>query len=945
MQAVVIACVAIAAVALPLRRRPAAAPIRTVRQTMKMPSGDMAMPQTVVCGLWRTDGDFHSRIFIKNALMVAGLAVTPTLYMTDGTPFQLAPIEIPMSGEATLDINAAIANASGSISGHVSHFGSASLTYMWDGPGHVAASMNMLDLPHSLTFTQAFVDASPSLNMLAPVAPTAGYATWRHAAMQFVPAVLRTKTIDAQTMPSPMAQADEGLWWLRDDGVRAYFSLANVSNQPIDARYQITGSGGTSLDWRQVELAPHQTREFALDSSIDSLPRIERSGGGIRVEQVSGPAQAVNVAGWLENPEEGFSANIDFATSGAMPPPNMGLPPIPQSPTVTLAAAGLMLGKPMAANHFPEKVRFAPYGHLRNTTDRWLDVSVSVDLGMAMGMAGSATSGRSLLPDLPVRLGPGMETEVPLEALADRLGRKMGIDADSTEGAMLNWSATYTGQTGELLLSTGSTDQSGNYVFEVMPQRVNSSAGEKIPYWSTADGNDTMFALWNPGSATQNVVLTLYSADGMHSYAMPIALAPMASTMVDVAMDLAMMRGTPDASGNTLPSDVQSGSAMLEPAGIPGVGPNGKILMPKTGPPEMQVVASVGIFNVTTATCGGLCMDCCYYDCAYVDASPVNVGTTISATFYVEDCCGVWWDDTSYASWSSSDPSIATSNGGGSFNTVGAGTVDLEAQILMHAQDPTNYHCIDSCGDGWVVGDFDVPVAPVITSIDAAQGLIGSSVDMEIDGNGFSGSPTVNVSGGGASASNISLLSSTAIDSTLALTTAATPNSVQISVTVNGVSSNALTFTRQIPHLEVYHDAMLPVPNGCGIPYTIRNITYNIVDQNENAVTTPIKEVFNSLSANSCANGSPSPTVCTGGGTSQFTDTLSVYCNTVGGSCGFSLQNQWQSCPSNGIAVPLGTTNWQILNSVTTLTLGSSTYSLPLSGTATPVPSGTKIFP
>ena len=43
-----------------------------------------------------------------------------------------------------------------------------------------------------------------------------------------------------------------------------------------------------------------------------------------------------------------------------------------------MAAAGIMLGTPMAGDKFPDGVAFRPYGYLRNTTDRPL----KVDLGL-----------------------------------------------------------------------------------------------------------------------------------------------------------------------------------------------------------------------------------------------------------------------------------------------------------------------------------------------------------------------------------------------------------------------------------------------------------------------------------------------------------------------------------------------------------------------------------
>ncbi len=130
---------------------------------------------------------------------------------------------------------------------------------------------------------------------------------------------------------------------------------------------------------------------------------------------------------------------------------------------------------------------------------------------------------------------------------------------------MLNSSASFDGHDGDVLMTTGSTDQTGNYVFEVMPNSVGPEVGLQMAYWNTCCGNDTMYSLWSPGGETQRVVLTLYSSDGIDTYAIPVTLAPGASTMIDVGM--LRRGGMPDASGNLLPPGVEDGSAMLEPAG------------------------------------------------------------------------------------------------------------------------------------------------------------------------------------------------------------------------------------------------------------------------------------------------------------------------------------------------------------------------------------------
>src|SRR5216684_2521379 len=49
---------------------------------------------TMYSGLWRTDGAFVSTAHIKNVLITAPLAVTPILYMADGTEYDLPALQL-----------------------------------------------------------------------------------------------------------------------------------------------------------------------------------------------------------------------------------------------------------------------------------------------------------------------------------------------------------------------------------------------------------------------------------------------------------------------------------------------------------------------------------------------------------------------------------------------------------------------------------------------------------------------------------------------------------------------------------------------------------------------------------------------------------------------------------------------------------------------------------
>lgn len=411
---------------------------------------------------------------------------------------------------------------------------------------------------------------------------------------------------------------------------------------------------------------------------------------------------AIAASGWLQNAGEGYSAGVEFVMVDMTNPATVSEPS-----QITLGAAGLMLGRPMRTSGFPDSVRFTPYGYLRNTTQQPLIVNLKANLAsgdMAM-TANSGSGGAPTSQTVRIMLGPGEVRQVPLPELARLLVRRANMDPESFEGAQLNWSAAYDGLAGDLLMATGSTDQTGNYVFEVMPEALSPSVGLQLPYWNTAHGNNTMYSLWNPGTTTQNVVLTLYSADGTHDYAIPISLAPGASASVDVGT--LRMEGVPDAGGQFIPPDVEDGSAMLTPAAAATPGADGKIKQPASGPAEMEVVVNAGIFNPVTATCCSQCMYCCFYTCPIVSSFLVALGNNGSSEMTVEDCCGILNDVSASASWGSGNPSVLSSQGQGSFHAAAVGVSFVSASANLESASASGPYCPVGCKKGPIGGGSD----------------------------------------------------------------------------------------------------------------------------------------------------------------------------------------------------------------------------------------------
>lgn len=75
---------------------------------------------------------------------------------------------------------------------------------------------------------------------------------------------------------------------------------------------------------------------------------------------------------------------------------------------------------------------------------------------------------------------------------------------------------------------------------------------------------------------------------------------------------------------------------------------------------------------------------------------------------------------------------------------------------------------------------------------------------------------------------------------------------------------------------------------------SIRQITYQVVDASNNPVIDllSVREQFSSKSANSCNTSVQTGETCSPISGGSFTDMLSVGCNSVGGTCGFTYTHQ-----------------------------------------------------
>ncbi len=555
---------------------------------------------------------------MTNIVQVAPVTVTPVLYMADGTRYELAPITLEPAGVTQVDINQALLSAPGNVLNHISDFGSASIEYMWPWKGAVMATAENLDVPRSLVFHYP---------LQSPISKPA-----------------KNDNGNKNEKAKPGKITKEGLWWKHDDDVVGFVALSNVTASEIDAHLRVSSSDGKNSFEKDVKVGANSTQDIELSSFMSNTKKSSHE-GGVTLTYKGTPADVVIVGG-LENDAIGYSAKMTFATE----------PTTPTGDQFVASAVGIMVGAPDPMMMFPAGTTFTPYAALRNTSAKAVLVSPT-----AHYMNGSVPVTVRLRP---FQLQPNESAQMNVQAELAAAGIH-SLSGMLTLGFSSNAAAT------DLLLATGSVDQTGTYVFEVECKGSGPSEGKILGNWNTSDGNDTMISVWNSGDADQDLNAIIFYSGGQYKY--PIHLAKNASTMFNIS-DIIMMQ-MPDADGNVIPAGIQQGSAVLANA---------------SGQSDpVNVGVSVGTFNAETATCGTKCPTCLGYSDFWISNAPFGVG--IGSNYVVNALAqlqnGSQVNKNTSASWGSSNGSIGSSSGNGNFQGVSDGNFLANANISLISVD------------------------------------------------------------------------------------------------------------------------------------------------------------------------------------------------------------------------------------------------------------------
>lgn len=238
-----------------------------------------ATQRSLVGGLWMTDTNFKSAIYLKNIVETDPVTVTPILHISNGAKYTLPDVTVNPAGLAIISINDALQKQGISPWATLSGYVELQYTWPWDP---FCATVRDIDTAHSLIFSYSLRSTMP-----LPV----------HI----------TKPVHA-----PPTHTAEGMWWKQEKNVTGFIAVANLASQPADTTVQISDDHGLPISQHRFSITPHGMKLIELSE----LQTDEAVQGGIRVTS-SETTDNLVINGGLEDPTTGYSTGMPFALEPA----------------------------------------------------------------------------------------------------------------------------------------------------------------------------------------------------------------------------------------------------------------------------------------------------------------------------------------------------------------------------------------------------------------------------------------------------------------------------------------------------------------------------------------------------------------------------------------------------------------------------------------------------
>ncbi len=533
------------------------------------------------------DSTTKSTVYMRNSNELVPLTVTPVLYLSNGRRIALPQLVVEPGLTATISLGDALQALN--IAPYAPLTGYVALEYT-SSYDPVCATVVSVDAVHSTVFTYGFRPTSP--------------VPMTQAALLHKP-----PPEDANTV-----RQVQGVWWKHHQGVRGFVSLSNFSDADVQANLVTTGAAGKQIATYPVIIPAHNTQ-------VVDLPELKLPGeasGGVDLTY-TGAKDSLLVSGALEDAATGYSAEMTMHLHSAK---------ASATKVSTFSELDLMTGAADPMMLFPARTVFTPYSVVRNVR---ADPAV---LTPELFWMQAGAMHRKLLSAMTV--APGASTQLDIKSV-------MSQASMSDFNGSFNLTLQTSSLPESLLLASGSIDQTGTYVFQIEPHLVNESVAKSVSYWSTANGNNTMMAIWNPADEPQDYSLTLHFKGGQ--YTVPVHLDSRATYSLDLAS--LIQNQVPDASGAVIPLTVTEGSAKLT-----GIHAENEAILGDI---------SAGTFNVKKATCSGYCQICDGYINAAVASEAFDMEIFGQYTISVQTNTGVPYvlPSSEVTNWSSNNTNIA----------------------------------------------------------------------------------------------------------------------------------------------------------------------------------------------------------------------------------------------------------------------------------------------